>query len=110
VFRVLYYLEHVNSFHHPGKFLPLILRTVDLEKTILRKVGEAVGRFRMIRDGDRVAVGISGGKDSLMLLEALLRLQKRAPIRFSVSAFTIEQGKFLAPIQPVGAYLRGRGI
>ena len=86
------------------------MRTVDLEKTILRKVGEAISRFRMIRDGDRVAVGISGGKDSLTLLEALLRLQKRAPISFSLCAFTIEQGKFLAPIQPVGAYLRGRGI
>lgn len=90
--------------------LPGIFKTVDLEKTILRKVGEAVGRFRMIRDGDRVAVGVSGGKDSLTLLEALLRLKTRAPIQFSVSAFTIEQGKFLAPIQPVGAYLQGRGI
>jgi tRNA 2-thiocytidine biosynthesis protein TtcA len=85
-------------------------RKVDIEKTILRKVGEAIGRFRMIRDGDRVAVGLSGGKDSLTLLEALLVLEKRAPIRFSVCAFTIEQGKFLAPISPVGAYLRERGV
>jgi tRNA 2-thiocytidine biosynthesis protein TtcA len=83
---------------------------VDLEKTILRKVGEAVGRFRMIREGDRVAVGVSGGKDSLTLLEALLLLQKRAPISFSVCAFTIEQGKFLAPIQPVGEFLKARGV
>jgi tRNA 2-thiocytidine biosynthesis protein TtcA len=75
---------------------------LDLEKTILRKVGEAIGRFRMIRDGDRVAVGVSGGKDSLTMLEALLLLQKRAPIDFSVCAFTIEQGKFLSPIRPVG--------
>ena len=64
----------------------------------------------MIRDGDRVAVGVSGGKDSLTLIEALVRLQKRAPIEFSVCAFTVEQGKFLAPIEPVGAYLRSRGI
>lgn len=84
--------------------------TVDLEKSILRKVGEAIGRFRMIREGDRVAVGVSGGKDSLTLLEALLLLQQRAPIRFSVCAFTVEQGKFLAPIQPVGDYLRARGV
>lgn len=83
---------------------------MDLEKTILRKVGEAIGRFQMIRDGDRVAVGVSGGKDSLTLLEALLLLAKRAPIQFSVCAFTIEQGKFLAPIKPVGLYLRERGI
>ena len=86
------------------------MEEVDLEKSILRKVGEAIERFRMIRAGDRVAVGISGGKDSLTLLEALLRLEKRAPIDFSVCAFTIEQGKFLAPIQPVGDYLRSRGI
>jgi tRNA 2-thiocytidine biosynthesis protein TtcA len=83
---------------------------VDLEKTILRKVGEAIGRFKMIREGDRVAVGVSGGKDSLTLLEALLLLQKRAPINFSVCAFTIEQGKFLAPIHPVGVYLQNRGV
>ena len=86
------------------------MEEVDLEKSILRKVGEAIERFRMIRDGDRVAVGVSGGKDSLTLLEALLRLQKRAPIHFTVCAFTIEQGKFLAPIQPVGEYLRARGV
>lgn len=83
---------------------------MELEKALLRKVGEAIARFRMIRDGDRVAVGVSGGKDSLTLLEALLLLQKRAPIDFSVCAFTIEQGKFLAPIHPVGEYLRGRGL
>jgi tRNA 2-thiocytidine biosynthesis protein TtcA len=83
---------------------------VDLEKTVLRKVGEAISRFKMIRDGDRVAVGLSGGKDSVTLLEALILLQKRAPIHFSVCAFTVEQGKFLSPIQPFGEYLKQRGI
>ena len=83
---------------------------MDLEKTILRKVGEAIGNFRMIRNGDRVAVGVSGGKDSMTLLESLLILQKRAPVDFTVCAFTIEQGKFLAPIQPVGEYLKSRAI
>jgi tRNA 2-thiocytidine biosynthesis protein TtcA len=83
---------------------------VELEKTLLRKVGEAVHRFKMIRDGDRVAVALSGGKDSLTLLDALLLLAKRAPIEFSVCAFTVEQGKFLRPIEPLGDYLRERGI
>jgi tRNA 2-thiocytidine biosynthesis protein TtcA len=83
---------------------------MDLEKSVLRKVGEAISRFKMIREGDHVAVGVSGGKDSLTLLEALLLLQKRAPINFRVTAFTIEQGKFLRPIEPVGEYLRNRGI
>ena len=83
---------------------------MDLEKTLLRKVGEAVGRFKMLRNGDRVAVALSGGKDSLTLLEALLMLEKRAPVDFSVCAFTVEQGKFLRPIQPLGEYLKERGI
>src|ERR1022692_3431956 len=83
---------------------------MELEKTLLRKVGEAVERFKMIRDGDRVAVALSGGKDSATLLEALLLLQKRAPIDFSVCAFTVEQGKFLRPIEPLGEYLKQRGV
>ena len=83
---------------------------MELEKTILRKTGEAIGRFKMIRDGDRVAVALSGGKDSLTLLHTLLLLQKRAPIQFSVCAFTVEQGKFLRPIQPLGEWLRARGV
>lgn len=83
---------------------------MDLDKTLLRKVGEAVARFKMIRDGDRVAVALSGGKDSLTMLEVLLLLAKRAPIEFSVCAFTVEQGKFLRPIEPLGEYLKQRGV
>ncbi|MBV8830874.1 MAG: hypothetical protein JO108_16750 [Acidobacteriaceae bacterium] len=82
----------------------------DLEKQIVRKVGEAIGRFRMIREGDRVAVGVSGGKDSLTLLMALEILRKRAPIQFSLCAFTVEQGKFLASIAPVGEFIQSAGI
>jgi len=83
---------------------------VNLERALLRKTGEAIHRFKMIRDGDRVAVAVSGGKDSLALLEALHLHAKRAPISFSVSAFTVEQGKFLRPVEPVGEYIRSLGM
>ena len=83
---------------------------MEIEHALLRKVGEAVHRFQMIREGDRIAVALSGGKDSLTMLEALRLLAARAPVRFSVSAFTIEQGKFLRPIQPLGDWLRERGV
>ncbi len=83
---------------------------MDLEKILLRKTGEAIGRFKMIREGDRVAVALSGGKDSLTLLETLLRLQKKAPAQFSVCAFTVEQGKFLRPLEPLAEYLKQRGV
>lgn len=64
----------------------------------------------MIREGDRVAVALSGGKDSATLLDALLLLQKSAPIGFSVCAFTVEQGKFLRPVEPLARYLEKRGV
>ena len=64
----------------------------------------------MIRDGDSIAVAVSGGKDSVTLLEALLLLQKRAPINFSLCAFTVEQGKFLRPVEPVGEYIQSLGV
>jgi tRNA 2-thiocytidine biosynthesis protein TtcA len=83
---------------------------LDLEKVILRRVGEAIARYRMIRAGDRVAVGFSGGKDSFTLVEALVKLRERAPIDFTVLAFTVDQGKFLAPIEPFGEFVRARGI
>ena len=83
---------------------------MDIEKTLLRKVGEAIHRFDMIRDGDRIAVAVSGGKDSVTMLEVLLLLQKRAPIDFSVCAFTVEQGKFLKPVAAVGEYIRSLGV
>ena len=83
---------------------------MDVEKILLRKTGEAIHRFKMIRDGDRVAVAVSGGKDSLTMLAALLTHAKRAPIEFSVCAFTVEQGKFLRPFDAVGDYLKSLGI
>lgn len=83
---------------------------MDVEKILLRKTGEAIHRFRMIREGDRVAVAVSGGKDSLAMLEALLLLQKRAPIDFTLRAFTVEQGKFLAPMDAVGSHIRSLGV
>ncbi len=83
---------------------------MDVEKILLHKTGEAIARFRMIREGDRVAVGLSGGKDSVTLLEALLMLSRRSPVKFTVCAFTIEQGKFLRPIGPMGEWLKARGV
>lgn len=73
-------------------------------------MGEAIARFRMIREGDRIAVGFSGGKDSYTLLEALLLLRDRSPVKFTVCAFTIEQGKFLRPVEPFREWLAGRNV
>ena len=77
---------------------------------IQKLIGTAISRFGMIRPGDRLAVGISGGKDSLTMLDMLLKLQRKAPVRFDLAAFTIQQGKFLTPIEVLETHLKDRGV
>ncbi|CEM01505.1 unnamed protein product [Vitrella brassicaformis CCMP3155] len=55
-----------------------------------RRVGSAIRDFDMIRDGDRLLVGLSGGKDSLTMLHILMECQRRAPIRFEIAAATVD--------------------
>ncbi|WP_455217583.1 tRNA 2-thiocytidine biosynthesis TtcA family protein [Kaarinaea lacus] len=59
-------------------------------KTLMRQVGRAIHDFDMIRDGDRILVGVSGGKDSLSLLHILRHLQRYAPVRFDLAAMTVD--------------------
>jgi tRNA 2-thiocytidine biosynthesis protein TtcA len=81
-----------------------------VERTVLDLVGRAMGRFSMLRPGDRVAVGVSGGKDSLCLLHALVAYRARAPFPYEVVAVTVEQGKFKAPIRGLETQIRALGV
>ncbi|NBC47690.1 MAG: tRNA 2-thiocytidine biosynthesis protein TtcA [Gammaproteobacteria bacterium] len=59
-------------------------------KSLLRRVGRAIADYQMIRDGDRILLGVSGGKDSLSLLEVLRHLRRYAPVRFELAVLTID--------------------
>jgi tRNA 2-thiocytidine biosynthesis protein TtcA len=59
-------------------------------RALLSAAGKAIGDFGMIRDGDRVLLGLSGGKDSLTLLQILLHLQAKAPVKFALAACTVD--------------------
>ena len=58
-------------------------------KSIIRLVGQAICEWAMINDGDRLLLGLSGGKDSLALLHILLAFQKKAPIKFDIACATV---------------------
>jgi tRNA 2-thiocytidine biosynthesis protein TtcA len=66
--------------------------TTDLESRIAKKTTKAIVDFAMLEDGDRVMVGLSGGKDSWALLQVLDVLRQRAPIRFSLIAVNVDSG------------------
>ncbi|MBI3546075.1 MAG: tRNA 2-thiocytidine biosynthesis protein TtcA, partial [Gammaproteobacteria bacterium] len=59
-------------------------------KPLLRAAGAAIGDYAMIRPGDRVLLGLSGGKDSLSLLHVLMHLRDKAPLRFELAAATVD--------------------
>jgi len=82
----------------------------DTEHKVLDAIGRAMGRFSMLRSGDRIAVGISGGKDSLTLLHALVAYKKRAPFPYDLIAVTLEQGKFKLPIVALEQKIRALGV
>src|SRR5918999_451382 len=63
-----------------------------LEARLAKKVTRAIADYSLIEDGDRVMVGLSGGKDSWALLQILDVLRQRAPISFSLIGVTVDSG------------------
>jgi tRNA 2-thiocytidine biosynthesis protein TtcA len=93
-----------------GDIRKVIFEENKLEKKLCRLVGQAIGDFGMIEEGDKVMVCVSGGKDSYAMLDILMKLRERAPINFEIVAVNLDQKQPNFPAEILPNYLKGLGI
>jgi len=79
-------------------------------KPLARAVGHTLVDFQMIQPGDRILIGLSGGKDSLTLLHVLRHIQRRAPLPFEFAAVTVDPMTESYRPDPLGPYLKALGV
>ena len=105
-------IDHQDATDAPllGDERKLQLEQKKVLKRLRREAGKAIHDFGMIEEGDKVMVCISGGKDSLAMLDILLGLQKSAPIHFDLVAVNLDQKQPGFPEHVLPQYFESLGV
>lgn len=77
--------------------------------SLWKPVGQAINDYKMIQEGDQVAVGLSGGKDSLTLLYVLNEIRRFSPVKFNLHAITVDLG-FGSSLTSIRDFCRDLGV
>jgi len=93
-----------------GDIRKVVFEENKLEKKLCRLVGQAIGDFGMIEEGDKVMVCVSGGKDSYAMLDILMKLRERAPINFEIVVVNLDQKQPNFPAEILPNYLKSLGV
>ncbi len=107
----MYFHNVIINIGHGHIYLQkLVLKGVVHIQRILGQMRRAIQDYNMIEDGDKIAVGVSGGKDSMTLLSALQQLKRFYPKKFEIEAITLTMDVGNADFTPVAEYCRQIGV
>ena len=86
------------------------IQPANVPKKIMKEIGVAIQDWGMIKDGDRLLLGLSGGKDSMALLHALLKVQRHAPVKFEIACATVDPQTDSFDPSPLIPYMQSLGV